>query len=355
MNVSKIYDQQLIAKQFTNACKKGDLETVKTLMSKHMWGHLTDHTVNSALTYACNNKHLDIVKHIYSQDGIKSNILISAENENRFIKACSSNYTELVHYMSYFVSKRTLTKGLDRACARGKYDIVEYILGGDLAHKVIANDSMAFEGAGADGNVKVMDYLLKNPIMKTKYKLQETIISAFHSACYNNKTKVVAYMLNEKIINNLDDNTLVILLNNIGKMSSPKMCKLLLEGKETVHHFEFKFGMMENACADGNVPVIKYLYDYMQRTQSYNTIDECLLESMVSAISNKNKKSIECLIVDCDMPFKRDVEKSLQCMNGLGIEQYAQLALQMFNNRELYKSLNQHLPIQETTQHRVKI
>ena len=101
----KDLSQEGLNEEFRNACKKGDLKSVKYLLTSHELNEHADiHDDNDkGFRWACDNGHLDIVKYLSSSPELREHAEIHADYDYGFRWSCANKhkYLETVKYFIF--------------------------------------------------------------------------------------------------------------------------------------------------------------------------------------------------------------------------------------------------------------
>jgi hypothetical protein len=220
---------------------------------------------------------------------------------------------------TYNIEKQTARIIFMMACMSGNVDIVDELtyLTSYENDKSILNDT--FNVLVAENNPKkhsVISYLVNSP--KLASKRNDDFNSFLHvnllSAACNDDLPLFKALINLEVGN---DNHKSI--------------------------FSIHFILLGNACADNNIDVFNYIYDYylslFNDTQSYGFDEAC---------ENKNINILEFLIFEKNIELSKDVRADIKLYN-------CEEASKMFETRELSKQLTGELPVNEESTKKVKL
>ncbi len=106
--------QKFINTQLLDACKKGDLETVKAIFSHPKYfSHVDIHHINDEpLCQACRGGHLEVVKFLLTSDTLKEKADIYAQNGHIFSTLIVWNRLDILNYLvfEYKIEERECIK-----------------------------------------------------------------------------------------------------------------------------------------------------------------------------------------------------------------------------------------------------
>lgn len=127
-------------------------------------------TLNSEFNTACRNGQLDIVKYLLTSHDLEKHAKINANDGWGFIWACQNGYLDIIKYLltSPDLKKhvRISTQnyyGVYWACQGGHLDVVEYLLSSPELKKhanIHANNDLAFIGACKNEEMNIVNYLV---------------------------------------------------------------------------------------------------------------------------------------------------------------------------------------------------
>jgi hypothetical protein len=116
-------------KQFENACRNGDFDTIQHIISKDNRFNVAHNLV--ALWNAIDNNNLDIVKWLlnYQLDGeycFKKNI--HNHNDNIFVKVCEKNYIDMIKFFILMEDKLGLFKIESAIIGMISFEVFDYLI-----------------------------------------------------------------------------------------------------------------------------------------------------------------------------------------------------------------------------------
>ena len=299
--------QQTINKEFLDACKAGDLNQVKYLLtSPELKIHADIHAKKDlGFQVACGNGHLEVVKYLCSAELRESGI----------------EYPRMNGYSDY---------ALTFACERGQFQVVKYLLTFPKLEKhahlhvkediEFSNLDSAFHNACKSGNLEIVRYLLTSPELVGHAYIHSAKGFGYRGACANGHLEVVKYLL-----------------------SSPELVEKGIGFANVIAENSDNSGY-EMACENGHLEVVKYLLETPEIIPSGRTLEDvCGVQyyGLPSASKLGQLAVVEYLIMEKRIPLSDSLIQYLNSPNN-NITDNEQV-LKLFNTRNLYSSFNEKL------------
>ncbi len=217
------YDQEQLNDAFIDACRNGDLEIIRYLLTsselkEHADIHIND---DDGFHWACASGYLEIVRYLLTSPELKEHVDIHSENDGGFRWACEKGHLDIVRYL---LTSSELTEhsdihayndcGFQWACERGHLEVVRYLLTSPELNDhadIHTNDDMGFQWACNNGHLELVVYLLGLSgeryidFQKTKYNLDWSIENQYHDIV-------------KAMITSLYKNDMMVYLENISKI-----------------------------------------------------------------------------------------------------------------------------------------
>ncbi len=180
------YNQGQLNNAFIGACKDGDLDIVRYLLTsseleKHADIYARD---NSGFQMACLHNHLEVVRYLLTSTELKDHANIHSNEDRGFCWACNNGHLEIVRYL--------LTSP----------ELQEHV-------NIHAYDDRGFRWACSNGHLEIVRYLLTSPELKEHANIhanshpdegglwacEESQDGGFCWACEEGHLEIVCYLL----------------------------------------------------------------------------------------------------------------------------------------------------------------
>ena len=142
------YSLYEIDTEFINACKKGNLEVVKYLLtSTELKDNADIHVDNDyGFRFACYYGKLEVVRYLLTSTDLKEHADIHANNDLGFTNACYNGYLEIIKYLltspelkDHADIHANNDEGFRYACVNEKLEIVKYFI---FNYKIDKNENI---------------------------------------------------------------------------------------------------------------------------------------------------------------------------------------------------------------------
>ena len=191
--------------EFIDACKNGDIDKVKYLLSSpELKEHADIHAFGDAgFQWACMNGHLEVVKYLLTSPDLKKHADIHEGSDAGFQWACNKGYLDIVKYL---LTSTDLKKhadihsnsdlGFRWACENGRLEVVKYLLTSPELKEhadIHAFGDAGFQWACMNGHLEIVKYLLTSPEIKEHANIHADDCAGFRLACHNDHLAVVKF------------------------------------------------------------------------------------------------------------------------------------------------------------------
>lgn len=250
------------------------------------------------------------------------------------------------------LTQHELKEKLLNACRQGHHKDLQEMVANGLVENLSLNSIFYQMGlvACANGRKKIIKYLIESPELKNKINREEYISEYFKIACANDHLQVIQYLATNPNVNR----------KNLELLFSIGLNHAVRDGRINIVNYFFtefkdlilndnmvKNGAITNtACEYGELEILKYFYsmNILNKDNIHQNSDQYFL----SAYENNKLEVIKYFILDLDMDKTENIKQLLSEKPNKEIDK-------MFNLRDLNKSLNNNLEINQPKNKKLKV
>ncbi len=133
MSQNNLTEEQLqqLGEELTNACRNGDLDSVKTILKAGADIHYNE---DEAVIFACQAENFELVKYLLSSKELKEHCSVHAGYDRAYRKACEMGNLEMVKFTlsspdlkEHSPANACYGEGFEKAFYNGHMDVMVYL------------------------------------------------------------------------------------------------------------------------------------------------------------------------------------------------------------------------------------